>query len=208
MSKDWIDWHRAYDDPDSSLSERRQVVSGMVRRFLDEAPPGPLRCLSLCAGEAPDLVDAAAGHARLADVNGVAVELHPDLAAAARSNLGAVGLAIEVRQADASHPAEYVDVLPVDLLLLVGIFGNISDEDVRRTVTAVPALCKLGGTVIWTRHRKPPDLTPQIRVWFDDAGTVSTGFVSRDDGLFGVGGERTTVTADANTLPATLFRFR
>jgi hypothetical protein len=24
--------------------------------------------------------------------------------------------------------------------------------------------------VIWTRHRRPPDLTPQIRAWFAAAG--------------------------------------
>jgi hypothetical protein len=44
-------------------------------------------------------------------------------------------------------------VLPADVLLLCGIFGNVSDGDIRRTVQAVPALCRAGATVIWARPR-------------------------------------------------------
>lgn len=41
---------------------------------------------------------------------------------------------------------------PGDLLLLCGIVG-VADEDVERTVHAVPELLAPGGTVLWTRHR-------------------------------------------------------
>src|SRR6266700_4054145 len=77
---------------------------------------------------------------------------------------------VEVRQEDAGLVAGFADVLPADVLLLCGIFGNVSDHDIRRTVQTAPALCRVGATVIWTRHRRPPDLTPQIRAWYASAG--------------------------------------
>ena len=87
--------------------------------------------LSLCAGEARDLAGAALGHPRAADVRGVAVELNAGLAAIAAQSLRATGTAVEVRCADAGRPIHWDDVLPVDLLLLAGIFGNLTDEHVR-----------------------------------------------------------------------------
>jgi hypothetical protein len=63
---------------------------------------------------------------------------------------------VEVRGADASLVASFADTLPADVLLLCGIFGNISDGDIERTVAAAPALCGAGATVIWTRHGGHP----------------------------------------------------
>jgi hypothetical protein len=63
---------------------------------------------------------------------------------------------VEVRQADAGLVVGLADVLPADVLLLCGIFGNVSDRDIQRTVQAASALCRAGPTVIWTRHRRPP----------------------------------------------------
>ena len=44
------------------------------------------------------------------------------------------------------------------------------------TVRALPAFCAPGATVIWTRHRRPPDLTIEIRRWFADAGFEPVAF--------------------------------
>ena len=46
-----------------------------------------------------------------------------------------------MRQADAGRAASFADALPADVLLLCGIFGNVSDSDIERTVAAAPALC-------------------------------------------------------------------
>jgi hypothetical protein len=87
---------------------------------------------------------------------------------------------VEVREADAGRPASWCrpadDVVPADVLLLCGIFGNVSAADIERTVTAAPALCGPGATVIWTRHRREPDLTPRIRAWFTAAGFEEVAF--------------------------------
>ena len=62
------------------------------------------------------------------------------------------------------------------MLLLCGIFGNVCAEDIKRTIQAAPALCRAGATVIWTRHRHPPDLTPQVRAWFTESGFEEIAF--------------------------------
>ena len=77
---------------------------------------------------------------------------------------------------------------PVDLLLLCGIFGNISDDDVHATVHTVPSLLRTGGTVIWTRGHldRPVDLRPVIRGWFAEVGLTEVAF-DGDPEPFGVG---------------------
>jgi hypothetical protein len=50
------------------------------------------------------------------------------------------------------------------------VFGNITDDDVERTVACCARLCAAGGTVVWTRGRFEPDLVPQICRWFEIHG--------------------------------------
>jgi hypothetical protein len=75
---------------------------------------------------------------------------------------------------DAADPALFGEYAPADLLLLCGIFGNISDADIQNTVEHAQHLSASQGTVIWTRHRREPDLTPAIHSWF-----ASTGFAKK-----------------------------
>lgn len=208
MGFDWQRWHAAYGDPAHPLLARRACVSAIVRDVMEAAPPGPIRCLSLCAGTAEDLAGAAAGHPRGADLTGLAVELDGDLAAQAAGHLAATAPGMRVVCGDAARPSTWSDGTPAELLLLVGIFGNISDEDVRATVAAVPALAATGATVVWSRHRRDPDLTPTIRQWFTDAGCTETGFESPGPGEWSVGWSRVGGTATAVVAPAEpLFTF-
>jgi hypothetical protein len=196
---DWVGWHAAYDDPESGLSARLKLVEQHVTGALDRAPAGPIRLLSLCAGQGRDVIETLADHPRRADVSAVLVETDPVNVAWARDAASVAGLAeggtgngertgrgaaatgqarVEVRQADASRPAGYADAVPSDVLLLCGIFGNVSVTDIERTIAAAPALCTPGATVIWTRHQRPPDLTPRIRGWFTAAGFEELAFGS------------------------------
>ena len=207
MTRDWAEWHRAYADPDSDLSQRLVVVTRAIVDVLDAMPPGPVRVLSLCCGEARDLTAAAVDHPRAGDLTGCAVELSGGLAAIAAQNLREAGTAVEVRCADAGRSVHWLDVAPVDLLVLAGIFGNLTDDDIRRTVASVPALLRRGGSVIWTRHRRDGDITPQVQAWFADAGCVSQAFESPGAGKFGVGVERYDGAAKPAAVPEVLFRF-
>jgi hypothetical protein len=172
---DWTGWHAQYEDPSSPLAQRLAAVRQQITLALDRAARGPLRLLSLCAGKGLDVLPVLATHPRGRDVRGRLVELDPGLAAAARA---AAPPSIEVLTADAGDPAACAGAVPADLLLLCGIFGNVPDENIQRTAAAVPSLLATGGTVVWTRHRREPDLTPQVRTWFAAAGVAETAFVA------------------------------
>jgi hypothetical protein len=175
---DWVGWHGAYDDPASALSARLERVRWHLSRAISEAPPGPVRLISLCAGQGHDVIGVLPGHHRRDEVRAVLVEADPvnvGLAArrAAEAGLGGV---VEIRHADASLVSSFEDALPADVLLLCGIFGNVVEGDIERTVRAAAVLCADGATVIWTRHRRPPDLTPRIRDWFCSSGFDEVAF--------------------------------
>jgi hypothetical protein len=46
--------------------------------------------------------------------------------------------------------------------------------------------------VLWTRHRKEPDLTPRIRGWFAAAGFDEEDFTTPEHGIWSVGAHRYT----------------
>ena len=76
---------------------------------------------------------------------------------------------VEIVTGDASDIDLYEAPVPAELVLVCGVFGNISDADIRHTIGTLPSLCAPDATVIWTRHRRPPDLTTEVREWFVDA---------------------------------------
>lgn len=101
--------------------------------------------------------------------------------AAARRRATAAGLAnVCVVRADASSTDAYAGYVPADVLLLCGIFGHLSDADIRRTIGLLPQLCGPGAGVVWTRHLGLRDgsanLTPTIRGWFQEAGVDEVAF--------------------------------
>jgi hypothetical protein len=207
--RDWVAWHEAYDDPSSSLSARLRRVRWHLSRALDQAPSGPVRLVSLCAGQGHDVLGVLPGHPRRDDVRAVLVESDARNAGLVRRRAAEAGLPrVEVRQADASRVASFADTLPADVLLLCGIFGNVSEPDIRRTAEAAPALCAAGATVIWTRHRRPPDLTPQIRAWFAGAGFDEIAFDALETGTQGsVGVGRLRGAPPAGPPDQVLFTF-
>ena len=125
-------------------------------------------------------------------VTATLIEYDARIAERARAHARRVAADVRVRHADAGVTSSYADAVPADLVLLCGIFGNISDADVRRTVASAPALCRPGATVIWTRHRKEPDLTPAIRAWFDAERFEEVDFVAPDHAVWSVGVARFT----------------
>ena len=174
---DWAAWHSAYDDPSSPLSARLRCVQAHLADAVDRAPPGRVSLVSLCAGQGRDVIGVLPDHPRRDDVRAVLVEADERVAGPARAAAAARSLAqVDVRVADASLVASFADALPADVLLLCGIFGNVSDADIERTISAAPALCRPGATVIWTRGRRPPDLTPQVRAWFSENGFEEVAF--------------------------------
>ncbi|MEY9862215.1 hypothetical protein ABH935_007860 [Catenulispora sp. GAS73] len=170
--RDWKPWFAEYDNQDSSMAQRLVVVQRGIRRALDEAPAGSIKILSLCAGEGRDLIPVLAEHPRRGDVHARLIEFDPVTARVARDAATAAGLdgAVDVVTGDAADPARFGDYAPADLLLLCGIFGNITEADIQNTATRAANLTARGGTAIWTRHRFDPAVIPRIHGWFTAAG--------------------------------------
>lgn len=190
---DWSQWHEAYARPDSGLADRLAAVRAQITRRLDETAPRSLRVVSACAGDGRDLLDVLAQRSDADRVSALLVEYDAALAARASAAAGKVHGRIDVKCADAARSDAYLGAVPADLVLLCGIFGIVSDADVKVIVEAAPQLCASGAEVIWTRHRNDPDLTPSIRGWFADAGFEEVGFIVPETGDWSVGVHRLMV---------------
>jgi hypothetical protein len=185
------DWHAEYDDPGSSLAARLAIVQDELEKALGRRPAGPIRLLSICAGQGRDVIPVLANHPRLQDVRAVLVDIDPDNVAAAKLAGEVAGLPnVSAVAADAALPESYAAHVPADIVLVCGLFGNIGDADIERTIRYLPHLCAAGADVIWTRHLGPRDgsanLTPTIRAWFGEAGFSELAFRWTDGG-YGIG---------------------
>ena len=196
VSRDWHAWHDEYADPASSLSRRLDVVRSQLRGLLTSAS-GPVRLVSMCSGDGRDTLPVLAETG--ADVTAVLVELDPGLAESARRTARELGLSrVDVRTADAGSTDAYADGVPADVLLACGVFGNVTDADLARTVATLPCLVADGAHVIWTRGQRVPqdpteivgDPSELVRALFLGAGFEEVAFVRPDDASFRVGVSR------------------
>jgi hypothetical protein len=204
---DWFDWHADYDDPMSRLAERLGAVQRQIADALDRVPPGPIRVVSMCAGQGRDLLGVLSAHPRRTDVRGRLVELDPGNAAVASTAIEALGLdGLDVVVGDASVAAAYDGAVPADLVLVCGVFGHAGDDDIHRIVAHMPSLCAAGATVIWTRGDQQPDVRPSIRSWFAAEGFEELAFSAGDAG-WGVGANRLVGTPRPFDPQARLFTF-
>jgi hypothetical protein len=204
--RDYEAWHRQYDDPTSALARRLAIVQRRLAERLSAAPSGAVRLISICAGQGRDVFGVLPDHPRRGDVSAALVELDHRNVEVARASAARTGLTpMEVLDGDAAVSDIYAPFVPADIVLACGIFGNISDHDLERTVRNLSMLCQTGASVIWTRHRNEPDLTPRIRSWFAESGFEELSFDAVDnESKSGVG----TVRLAGAPLPfQTGFRF-
>jgi putative methyltransferase len=208
-SRDWSDWHRAYDDPTSRLSRRLAVVQRHLREAID-ARPGPMRIISMCAGEGRDVIPVLADHPRRNDITARLIELDPRNADVARTAIHAANLdLVEIIDADAATTDSYAGAVPADIVLACGVFGNISDDDIRNTIEHLPTLCAPKATVLWTRGWHPDhDVTPLIREWFKQNGFEELAFEAPEEFHYSVGVHRLTAPPRPFEPGVTLFQFR
>jgi hypothetical protein len=183
-------------------------VQHHIRLALDEAPPGPIPVVSMCAGQGRDLLEVLGSHPRRDDVTARLVELDPRNVEFARALANELGTHdVEVRQGDAALTDNYAGLVPARIVLMCGVFGNITDADIERTVAASTQLCAQAGTVIWTRHRESPDLFPAICEWFERQGFERV-WVSGPDAGFGVGVHRLGAASQPLQEGRRLFTFQ
>ena len=176
--RDYVEWHRAYEDPASGLSWRLRTVQAHIRRELD-ARPGPVRILSACAGDGREVLGVLTERDDAARVSATLVELHPDIAAQARTAAAGLPAHVEVRERDAGHSDAYLGAVPADLVLLVGIFGNVDAADASRTIAAAPQLCAPGALLLWSRGGGD---NAAVRERFAAAGFTELDYAARESG--------------------------
>ncbi|AEV86288.1 methyltransferase [Actinoplanes sp. SE50] len=203
--EDWHAWHTRYTDPGSPLSRRLRLVRHHIAAWLDERPGEPVSVLSMCAGQGDDILTVLASRPDAGRVTATLLEYDPRNVAAARSRVPAHAT-VSIVRADAGDLASYRDAAPADLVIMAGVLGNISDADTHRTILALPRLCAPDATVIWTRSRRAPDLTPAIRGWLTHAGFAEQSFTAPQDVLFSVGVHRFTGTPQPLTT-GRIFQF-
>ncbi|MFF5082533.1 class I SAM-dependent methyltransferase [Actinoplanes sp. NPDC000266] len=188
MTRDWVQWHEEYGIPGSSLSRRLAVVQDHIRYALGK------RVISMCAGDGRDVLPLLP-----ADARALLVELDPSLA---RRAMGQTNVSVRIE--DAGTIDAYLSFGPADLVLACGVFGNISPDDVRRTIQALPMLLAPGGRVVWTRAG---DESAFVRACFAESGFDEVAFTEPADARFRVGTHRLSA-APTPPIPGTrLFRF-
>lgn len=179
--RDYEEWHKAYDNPNSGLSWRLRIVQHAIEKALDEHP-GPMRVLSSCSGDGRDLLGVLQGRPDADRVVATLIELHPAIARRARESAKDTMSNIDVRTADAGLADSYQDAVPADLVILVGIFGNISDADIGRLIATAPQFCDHGATVLWSRGRVPEDRNDFVRATFRSEGFSEIDYIWNDVG--------------------------
>lgn len=186
--RDWYDWHQQYTDQSSALRRRLAIIQEEIRRTLPLQLDRSFSMLSICAGQGDDLIPVLEGYSFSHRIRARFVEAEPRNIASLRRNAYLADLHhLEVVQADASYPKVYDGMIPADLILLCGVFGNISDLDIQDTISSLQQLCRTGSRVIWTRSRRSPNIVPTIRQWFQDSEFQEITFAAPEDALFTVG---------------------
>jgi hypothetical protein len=210
---DWTEWHSAYDDPGSSLSQRLVAVREQLRRVLVARGGRPTHVVSICAGDGRDALPVIA--TADAPVEAVLVELDEHLGAAARQEADRLGLArVVIRREDAGSLDSFAGVPPADVLMACGVFGNVTDDDLETTIRTLPQLLAADAAVIWTRGRPRTDPTRHdgdpadlVRAVFARHNFAEEAFIRPDDADYRVGVHRFAGEPQQRTPGTTMFRF-
>jgi hypothetical protein len=168
--------------------------------------------LSICAGDSRDLIGLLATHPRKLDVRAYLVENNAELVAQGRKTIEEAGFEEQLRYiiGDATISATYLGLVPVDVVLIAGVFGNLRSEEVVRLIQNLGLLCTRGGTVIWTRHRRLHDGLNQIKLiqqCFDESNFVEVLIENTLDDAFTIGSHRYNGTGHVLHDGIKLFEF-
>ncbi|ROO86660.1 hypothetical protein EDD29_4237 [Actinocorallia herbida] len=205
--RSWYRWHAPYDEIGSAQTDRLDAVQELIAEALDAAPPGPLKAVSVCAGQARDLLPMLITHPRGRDVAARMIELEPLNASFLHGALGSTDLEhVEVLVADAGLTDAYVGAVPADLVLISGPFAHIGRTDTLRTIRMLPRLCAPHAAVIWSTHGQALTDLSLVLDAFTTAGFTGASRTP-DANAFAAGTHRLTVPPPAFTPGARMFTF-
>lgn len=209
--RDWQQWHHHYDDAGSDLARRLAEVRRQVAALVSGPP---VRLLSMCSGDGRDTLPVLAEHAPATEA--LLVERDPVLADRARATAADLGLTgVVVRTGDAGSTDAYAGFAPADVVLACGVFGNVTDDHMARTVATLPRLLTAGGHVVWTRGAAVPgdpsavagDPAEEVRRVLAATGFAEVTLVRGDADGFRVGVHRLAVPPQVFVAGAPMFAF-
>ena len=152
----WSDWpQEVYQQ--QSYQQRLWIVQEHFAKCLDNVPCGPVRVLSLCAGDGRDVIGVLSSHPRRTDVTGWLVESSRQSIAIGACHAASAGLerTVNFLCGDATLYATYKDIAPADIVLVCGVWGHVAADQRALLVAGIASLCKSDGVVIWTRGLGP-----------------------------------------------------
>lgn len=104
----------------------------------------------------------------------------------------------------------YRGAVPADIVLLVGLLGNMSHEDVSTTIATTPQMCRTGATLIWSRGRDRDDINDRVRGELTAARFTECDYAASDQRTRPAAGlvryDGTTVPLDPTRRLFTFFR--
>lgn len=208
VERDWLDWHRVYDDPSSPFVWRLHTVQFQISKTCSERSPGPIRVISMCAGQGHDLIGVLSGHPRRDDVLALLVERDERNVALARRAAAQAGLnGFTVMAGDASNSSSYADAVPCDLILACGMLGNIDPSGLPALIDEFLRLSAEGAIVIWTYNRLTPQKAQALREMFAAAGYEELAYEESSMGPEVVGVNRLAGTPKQFRNDVTMFTF-
>jgi hypothetical protein len=151
-SRSWTGWPaEAYTR--ERFQQRLLAVQQHLRTNLDEAPAGPIKLISLCAGDGRDVIGVLRTHERRSDVSAWLIELDCQSVAAGIREASIAGLqdAVHFFNADATEFVTYLGMAPADIVLACGVWGHVPAHERGSLVGALAGFCKARGAVTWTR---------------------------------------------------------
>ncbi len=162
-SLDWNQWHADYETS-PALQARLKSVCRQIAAALDERPAGPIKIISICAGDGRDLCLALREHPRQRDVTATLIDNDPNSLARGREMAKEFcpNAQLHFIEADASLAKTYAETGHADLVLMSGFLGHLRHEDALGLIASLPMLCKTGSWIIWNRHLKLHDGTEQV----------------------------------------------
>ena len=141
-------------------------------------------------------------------MRGLLVELNPANVAEARRRAQAAGLDnLEVLEGDAGLSENYPSAGRASLVVVSGVFGQLSMEDVVRTITLLTEICKTGGSVIRTTYEVLSEKQVAIEGHFADHAFEQVGFELTSGKTYGVVQHRYRGEPQPLSHPARIFTY-
>src|SRR5919204_972732 len=187
---DWAKWHDLYK-VSTPLKERLIAVREQIAAAAAKVTGQSWHLVSICAGDGRDVIGTVAASDARPDVHATLIESNPALVTRGQAAVEQLGLArrITFRCADATQSSTYVDLRPAQIIVLSGVFGNLTERGVQRLIAALPSLCDREASVIWTRNLfdDGEKATQIIRECFVAADFTEKVLVRTPLGFFAVG---------------------